>query len=517
MKLTNIFLQKHKHHAGKISFIIATVALLQFFMASSSIASTVRLSLVEAINIALENNEDIAESFQRIDAAKADVMSAEGGYDLNTFAETSYSSMPTLSGNQYSNRASVPNATVNYQKTEVGLNQRIPTGATLRTYYTYSQEDRLGTAGQGNYFIKNYLTVELTQSLLKGIGDKEIQARIKTAMLAVEDSVEARSLSVSQITLAVIRAYWGLAVAQHNLQVAHEILDMAKEVLRREIVRNNEGISQGVDVERANLAVKQRQYTIVQYERDVKTAQDYLLLLINSPTISSHNKIIPITPLVKLEEVGLPSEKYSMDLALSERYELKQAAIVLKQLDIEYDANTNSLLPKLDVFVGGTTSQGNDYIRGAEGFSDNENSGSIFMGLSFSYPLQNREARGAVNKTRSLMRIAKDRLTKTRRTIMTEVKGSLHNFTMAKDGIPVAQKAYQLAQNVVLGEQTRFEMGGINNRDLLASHDAMGREKINYFVANVNFNVALAEYRFTCATMLEKYHITLTDSGARIQ
>ncbi len=497
-------------------FTLLVCAGLCIVLPASVMAAEVRLTLGEAINIALANNEDIEESFRRVDAANADIMAAHAPYDLNVFAESRYSTFIDLTKEDYEYQDSVPNAAQQYWRADAGVSQRLPSGGTLRAFYTYSYEQRLGLPNFERHFNKGYLTVELTQSLLRGVRDKEVQGKIHTAMLAMEDSVEGRSLSVSQITLAVIRAYWALAIAQNNLAVAEEVLVMAKEVLRREIVRNKEGISQGVDVERAQLAVEQREYTIVQYKRDADTARDYLLLLINSPTITMDSTVIPTSPLTQLSDVSIPDETYSMDLAFQNRYEIKQANILLKQLDIEYDIHTNNLLPRLDVVVGGTSQHGNDYLRAAEGFSDTSKTGSAYAGLMFSYPLQNREARGTIEKTRQLMRIAQDRLNKTRRTIMTEVKGVLHNFTMAKQGIPLAQKSYTLAQSVVAGEQTRFEMGEINNRDLLASHDVLGREKINFYVAKANFNVALAEFRFACATILEKYNITLTDEGARM-
>ncbi len=499
----------------RILFLCVAFSFLCIMAAKPSMAEQVRLTLTNAINTALQNNEDIEESFHRIAAARAGVMSSEGAYDLTAFAESRYSAFSQLDASAYKS-GSLANPTVNYFRTDVGLSQRIATGATLRTFYTYSHETRLGHAGQDRHFNKSYLTVELAQSLLKGIGDKEARGAIKNAMLAVDDSLEGRSLAVSQITLAVIRAYWSLAIAQNNLKIGKRILRMAEEVLRREHVRYKEGISQGVDVERANLAVKQRRYTTIQYERDAKTAKDYLLLLMNSPKYTFQTDILPITPPIK-SGISVPNEATAMTRALAERYEIKQAAIVLKQLNIEYDVNQNKLLPQLDLVLGGTTNSGNDYLRAAEGFSDTDQRPSGYVGLTFSFPLQNREARGNFDRTKRLISIAHAQLEKTRRSIATEVKGVLYNFVMAKQGIPVAQQAYNLARSVVSGERSRFEMGGINNRDLLASHDALGREEMNYFVAYVNYNVALAEYRFACATMLEKYNIHVTEQGASIR
>ena len=88
---------------------------------------------------------------------------------------------------------------------------------------------------------------------------------------------------------------------------------------------------------------------------------------------------------------------------------------------------------------------------------------------------------------------------------------------VARDGIPVAKSAYAAAQQTVLGETKRFEMGGVSNRDLLASHDALGREEINHHTAIVNYNMALAEYQYACATLLDKCDIVVGKESARLR
>ncbi|MCL1939743.1 MAG: TolC family protein [Desulfovibrionaceae bacterium] len=484
-------------------------------IAETSSAKFLRMTLAEAIATALEHNEDIKESYRRISAAEAAVMTAEGAYDVNVFNTSRYGRFDSLTTADYAPTA-VTNAARGYLRTDTGFRQRIPTGGSLSTYYTYSHERMLGAFNQRRRADKNYLTVELAQSLLKGIGDKEARGAIQNAVLAVQDSEEGRSMVVSQVVLEVIRAYWMLEMAHNNLQVSKKTLGMAQEVLRREGVRFNQGISQGVDVDRAGMAVKQREYTMLQYERDVAVAQEHLLLLINYPGYSRGTVILPSSSPNK-SMAPLPDEQQSFTTALSNRYELKQLAILLKQLDIEYDVNSNKLLPVLDVSGGYTTSNGNDHLRSAENFKDTSNKGSWFVGATFAFPLQNREARGARDRTSQIIRIAHERLSKTRRSVETEIRDALHNLVLAKHGIPVAQSAYEKARKTMNGEMERFEMGGVNNRDLLASHDALGREEINLHAAIVNYNVTLAEYNYACALLIEKCQIAVGHNSARMR
>ena len=484
------------------------------FPFSPARAKEVRLSLAEAIGLALEHNEDIHESFRRISAAEAAAMAAKGVNDLNAFSSARYGSYNSLSQGDYA-AYDVTNAAKSYLRTDTGLKQRTPTGGSISAYHTYSNERRLGAFNQRGKHDKSYVTLELVQSLLKGIGDKENKGAIENALLTVKDSEEGKNLIISQVVLGVIRAYWMLETAQHNLTVSKKVLEMAHEVHRREIVRFEQGISQGVDVDRALMAVRQREYAMLQYTRDVGVAQEQLAMLINYPQYNQSTAFLP-TSSPPNSVVKLPDAQQSFALALKNRYELKQLAILLKQLDIEYDINTNKLLPVLDVNGGYTFSNGNDYLRGAENFKDTKEQGSWFVGASFMYPLQNREARGNVRKTKQLIRIAGDRIDKTRRSVETDVRDSLHNLVLAKDGIPVAQSAYDAARQTMSGEIKRFEMGGVNNRDLLASHDALAREEINYHAAVVGYSVAKAEYNYACALLLTQYGITVGKDSARI-
>lgn len=493
-------------------FLMCVAALSPLCGISAARAENARLTLVEAISIALQRNEDIQESFRRISAAEASVMSAKGAYDLTAFNTTRYGRFNSLDAGDYS-PTDLTNASKSYLRADTGLRQRVPTGGTLSAYYTATNERLLGTYGLRKDRNTRYLTVELAQSLLKGIGDKEARGAIKNALLAVQDSQEGRNLVISQVVMDVIRSYWVLAVAQNNLKVSRQILGMAQEVLRRESVRSDQGISQGVDVDRARLAVNQRQYTMLQYERDVAVAQEQLVMLINYPGYSAGTRIEPASP-PNSRVKALPDEQQSFEKALNSRYELKQLSIMLKQLHIEYDVNTNKLLPVLDLNGGFTSSNGNDYLRSAENFKDTDDQGSWFVGVTFSYPLQNREARGARERSRQLIRIAEDRVSKTRRRVETDVKDALHNLVLARQGIPVAKSALEAARQTVRGEVKRFEMGGITNRDLLSSHDALGREEINYYTAIINYNVALAEYQHACAQLLDKCDIVVDKDSA---
>jgi outer membrane protein TolC len=475
-------------------------------------SGNVPISLVEALESALMYNEDIQETFERIKASEAGVMSAEGAYDLGLFSNTRYGRFNGLSESDYD----VPgNPAKSYLRSDSGLRQRVPTGAMASAYHTSTHEELLGSSGGKDSLSRNYLTLEFVQSLLKNIGDKEQQGAIENALLAVEDSLENRHLVVSQTILETIRAYWLLEYSIRNLETAKKTHGMATEVLRRENARFAQGISQGVDVDRAETAEKQRRYSVLRCERDVDVMRERLLLLINHPAHTEYTPLVPTS--APLDTVlPLPDGTEAVEKALQNRYDLKQIHILLKQLDIEKVVNTNKLLPSLDATAGITTAGGNDALRGAENFRDTDDRNSWFVGLNFAYPLQNREARGNLERTKRLARIAADRLNKAERSVETEVREALHNLMLARDGIPVARQAVDSARSALKGELARFEMGGVNNRDLLSAQDVVGQQESAYYLAVAEYNVALAELRHAQAGLLAHFQIIVDKETAKM-
>jgi outer membrane protein TolC len=481
--------------------------------AGSGSGPLVPITLADALHSALTYNEDIQESFKRINAAEAGVMSARGAYDLALFSNSRFGRFNSLDERDY---PLATNAAKSYLRTDSGLRQRVPTGASLSVYHTNTQETLLGTAGGKGYLNRNYLTAEFVQSLLKGIGDKEQQGAIENALLAVQDSEENRNLVISQVVLETVRAYWLLDYSLRNLETARKNHAMAGELLRRERVRLAQGISQGVDVDRAHTAEQQRKFAVLRYERDCSVMRERLLLLINHPQYAKHTLLRPVSP--PSDKVRpLPKEKEASERALTDRHDLKQILILLKQLDIEEDINSNKLLPNLDLTAGATTSNGNDTLRGAENFRDTNDKGSWFVGVNFSYPLQNREARGNLQKTRFLIRIAEDRLNKAKRSVETEIREALHNLTLARDGLPIAQSALNSAGTTLKGELARFEMGGVNNRDLLSAQDALGQQESAYHLAVAEYNIALAEFHHAQASLLKHFHIVVDKDTAQMR
>ena len=469
------------------------------------------LSLENAIRIALEHNEDIKQAYGHVGAARAGLKASKGVYDLNVFSSNQYGQWNRLSERDYAIPA---NAATGYFRSDSGLRQRVPTGGTVSAYYTTSNEHLLGTDGNRRVY-KDYFTFEFVQSLLRGIGDPENRAAIRKAALEIEDSEAARSVLVSRVTLDVVRAYHILKLARQSKDVTDRILGLAKEVSRLEGIRQEKGIglAQGVDVDRAQMTVRQREYNVRQAERDIAIAQERLMLLLNTPGYAPEWRVEPSDSLDG-GVAPMPDPEAAKYAALTNRQELQQMHIMLERLGIERRVAANNRLPNLDLSAGYTTSQGGNTLRGADYFKDTGRQGSWQVGLTLAFPVQNRAAQGEMERNAELLRVANERLNMARRSVLSEVQETFSNLELARVGIPVAREAMELAEEVVKKEEARRETDSrLGNRDLLASHDSLGNLEIVYQTAVAQYHIALAEHRFACATLLDHYRIRIGTCG----
>ncbi|MFI3272028.1 MAG: TolC family protein [Pseudomonadota bacterium] len=471
-----------------------------------------KLTLIDALKMTLENNESIQESHEQIKASEGQLTSSKGQYDLTAFASHQYGAFNSLSASDYT---SENNAAESYSATEVGLRQRIPTGSMLSVYYTNQQSNNLGLAGGAAYTGYDFVTFELTQSLLKGIGDKEQQGLIEKAALSVKDSKEARRLKLTTVLSDVVREYWLLALAKRYLETSKEVLAMAEEVLRREKVRYGQGLSLGVDVDRAQTASEQRRLSVIEHERDIRIIEERLLLLLHAHDDFGHAEIVPVTA-PKDIVAELPSLDASLNEAQASRSELKQMAFLLAQLGIDYNIAENNILPSLDLTLQYRTHNAVDFMQSAEDFNDTDAQGSWYGGITFSMPLQNREALGAKEYTSRMIRVAKNRLSLTQRTINTEVREAVIQLKVSKSAIPIAKRAMDASLVTMKGEMARFKEFQANNRDLLASQDALAANQMLYFKSIIDYNLTLLSYRVACGTFLENYQVIIDEDSARI-
>jgi len=469
-------------------------------------AGEIRLDLFDAIRLALAHNQDIQVAGYEPLRAEADIVEARAVYDptvvaSNRFGRDKSPISSTLDTGAVNDEA----LTRDTWEFSGGLQQRLPTGGIFRITQAMDYLDSNSQFTVPNPQYESGLTFEVNQPLLKNFGDPEARAAIRVATLAAGVSLHEFRRQVMAVVTEVTRAYWQLAFDRRTVEILHESHEAALEVLRREKIRAERGVSNALNIARAASAAASRHVQLVRTETGARDAADRLKRLLAAPSL-------PVQGTADLVPVQRPrfflvdaDRTASMAQALTHRPELVRARRLIEINRIRVDAADRQRLPKLDALLRYTLNGlGND-LGGAMDMQDFRDPVTWVGGLELEWPLGNRAARAEYRRRRieyEQTLLQTDRLTD---EILEEVSVAVRAVQRGRAEVESTLQARQAAAEVLAGEQTRLELQPMDrrtNEELLRAQDTLAQTRQDHLLALLNFNLALTEWARARGTLL---------------
>jgi outer membrane protein TolC len=241
----------------------------------------------------------------------------------------------------------------------IGYSQAFPTGTSFSAVFDNSR----GATNSPNSFLNptlnSYYHVALRQQLLAGFGFGPNLRYLRIAKNNQKISDAAFKLQVITTVTQIESMYWDLVAAYEDEQVKTQSLEFAQRTL---------------DIGRKQLAlqaipameVMKDEGEVANSEQDLTIAKSTLqfqeLLIKNALTKNLDDPILEAMPVHPTDlstiqtDVMTGSTEDSIALALRDRIELKESDIDLQNRNISRDAARNALLPtvSLTAFYGGT-------------------------------------------------------------------------------------------------------------------------------------------------------------------
>ena len=241
----------------------------------------------------------------------------------------------------------------------IGYSQSFPTGTTLSAVF----DNNRGATNSPNSFLNptlnSYYHVALQQQLLAGFGFGPNLRYLRIAKNNQKISDAAFKLQVITTVTQIESMYWDLVAAYEDEQVKMQSLEFAQRTL--DIGRKQLAI-QAIPA----MEVMKDEGEVANCEQDLTIAKSTLqfqeLLIKNALTKNLDDPILEAMPVhptdssTILTDTTTGSTEDSIALALRDRIELKESDIDLQNRNISRDAARNALLPtvSLTAFYGGT-------------------------------------------------------------------------------------------------------------------------------------------------------------------
>jgi len=500
--------------------------------------TVVRMSLDDAVRLALDRNLDIA--VQRLNPQTFDfsIASIESAYRPALTSQVVNSSVVNPPTNTLQG---VPAGEKGITQSNVtgngGLTQNIRWGGggyalTLNN----NKQTTNSTTSTLNPAYNTTYSAQYTQPLMRGF--KIDSTRQSLVVTKINQEISETQLQASIInTLSNVRnAYWDYVYALQAVDVAKQSLDLASKLVQDNQTRVEIGTMAPIDVVQAQSEQATRRQTLVQAEATRRTTELALKRLIVSGTQDA-NWDANIDPIDRPEFHPEPIDiAAALGRALGARTDLTIAKKNLQSNDSTVRLLRNQLLPQADLVArygivgrGGTqiTRSGTGLGAGqsvitnivAGGFGDAFS--TMFahdyptwnVTVNFSYPLGTSAAEANLARARIQQGQVQAQLKQIELQIATDVTNAAIQAQTTAEAVQAAEAARELAQKKLEAEQSKFEVGMSTNYWVVLAQRDLRDTQNSELRAILNYRKALVELERLQQTTLSNLGITVLSTG----
>ena len=522
-----------------------------------------RISLQDAIDLALQNNLDIAIQRYAPWLAEANILRTLGGgisrgslpvlgsipaqnFDPLLTSTMSVDSRvlpvnnPLTAGTSVSGPGTATNFSVLDTHAAI-VNMQYSQGFHTGTSFTAAVNNTRGSTSSPQNFFSPFVTsngiLTASQQLLNGFGLLPNERNIRIAKLNKYLADQTFEQQVMLSITAVANAYWELAFARGNVDVAQHQIDLANKLYSDNKKQVDIGTLAPLEIVQAEAQVATANQNMIVAQTTLLQDQLTLLNLITKDPTSPALRTVEIIPIDTADVPPPEVEKIPLEDAIKEaitkRPDVLQSDTTLKADDINVRVTKNALLPVLSL-SGEISTQG---LAGTNrpctpnGITciippPQINSGlpsslaDIFTGtypeynaqLSLTIPIRNRQAQS--DNVTALLTARQDEVRY--RQVVNNVAIDVHNtqivLEQSRVTLQAAAKTRDLDQQTLDAEQKKYQLGAStlfnivsDQNTLAAAASAEVRARMNLAEAKVNFDRAMGR-------TLEVYNITIANA-----
>lgn len=489
------------------------------------------LTLQEAIESALEMDENIRIERAALDSTEAAVTGAHGSYDPQLTLGAGWRSVTLPVNSAFSGApAGEPAPTDRTAEASASLEQLLPTGALVLVTTGSSRATTNGAFTLLSPAYQTQLGIELRQPLLR---DRAIDpARLALRVAASDRDRAAASFrrEVIDTVAAVASAYWKLVAARRAVGVQEDTVKLASRQLDETNARISSGAAPETEVAQPQAELERRRGDLLAARETAARAETVLKkLILGDDSDAWSTRLEPVDDTaIQTTQVDATA---AMAEALASRPELAIAAAGVERRKAEADYAHDQVRPALDLvasydrfgLAGSENPAGSDIpglsggvppaLEGNLGDATSQLFNGDFkdarLAVELRVPIGNRAARADAEIARNAQIQAEADVTRVRKAIRAEVLDAVAATQTASARISAARAARQAADVQLSAEQDRFKVGLSTNFLVLTRQNDLAAARLTEIEALTDYRIARAELARVTGSLLAERHIEL--------
>src|SRR5262245_16642897 len=466
------------------------------------------LSLREAIERAVQKNDQLVRDREAVSASKASAGATRGAYDPVFELNSSWERSSQPSNTSLSSTA--PTRLADEFKTAdagVALHQLLPVGGTLSLRALGSRQSTNAIYARYSPAYDTRVGVELRQPLWRDrkIDSARLAMRVADAEHQGAGAVLRRSLI--ETVAAVERAYWSLVAARLDIGVAEEAVSLAEDQLRETRIRVRSGTAPKTELAQPLAELERRRGELLAANETASRAENALKLEILSDQ-DADLWTAHVTPTdTAFVEAGPIDVSSALERALTIRPELETVAAGTRRAQAEAAYAHDGRNPSLDAVVSydryglaGNRNLSSPYgsllsaRNGDLGDSFNSLSDGEFDGFRVAFvlglPIGNRTANGNAEAAEHTVRAAGAQMARVRNSIRAEVLDAAAGLETARQRIQAARASREAAEIQLRSERDRYASGLSTNFLVLTRQNQLSRARLDEIAALTDYRMA---------------------------
>ncbi len=526
-------------------------------------AVTVPLSIADAIERALQNNNTVEITRDDVRFQATQIRAIRGAYD------PVFTISPTYTRN--SNTGSAATNDFNVNSSMQHLIQ--PGGGNYTVFFNNNRTENafaqaqlssgsLGSSGSSATSFSS-LGFRYTQPLLRNFGIDNTRRNLKIARKRLEQNdFDFRRTTIDTIS-QVQGAYWDLVFALRDRQNQQANLELTRENLRQIQARIDAGAAAPIARAEVETELATREGSVLRSTQQVSIFENRLKQLILRDTMSpewSQTYIPTDAPVIAATVVDLDT---ALQDALTNRYELRRlkTANEINDLDIKFFRNQTkpqidfNTTVSLDGFARGGTNEefvtslyssigdlrffnainqlraisdpvlpaiqndpilipaGPSYLFGGFGRSFQNlfrsDAPNVSFGVTISFPFRNETAKANLAGSRIIENQIATQTRAQEQAVVVEVRNAVQAVETARQLVATSRRARENAEIQLEGERRLFDAGRSTTFLLFQRENALTNARNSEIRAETDYQKALADLHRVTSVTLERNNIEL--------
>jgi len=478
---------------------------------SANAPATIRLTVDEAVKMALDHNIDLTA--ERLDPQISDtrVAAAAGVFkpSFNTGVNRNNQLQPPSS-------FLVPTATRNDVVTSsAGVSQRLPWfGTSYSVAWNAVHTDSNSFLQSYNPLLQSGLSISFSQPLVRDLLIDPARQQLATSRIDRDIADTRLRESIVHTTADVKSAYWNLVSATATVEARRSALDLAQELVRVNKAKVDVGQSPPLDLVSAQAEVASDQEQLIIAETAVKQAQDRLRLLIYDTSDRSvwNVTIEPVdSPPIATAAIDLDA---AVTNALRDRADLLRARKDIDSAQVGVKFASAERLPDVRVNASYLASGlGGTQVLRTGGFPGTivgpgpaTQFGTVLnqlftnqyptwvVGVNVTYPLGTSVEDANFARSKLERQQAEDRLKSGEARAVQQVRDAAWKIEMNAKRIETTRAARELAEQRLDAERKRFEVGMSTSFLVIQAQRDLAQAKVNELSSVLAYDLALVDF-----------------------